>query len=32
VRHDLGFEVYVAEGVDGLVDAGEHDALFLTGA
>ena len=30
VRHDLGFEVYVAEGIDGLVDAGEHDALFLT--
>ncbi len=29
VRHDLGFEVYVAEGIDGLVDAGEHDALFL---
>jgi len=30
VRHDLGFEVYVAGGIDGLVDAGEHDALFLT--
>ena len=29
VRHDLGFEVYVAEGIDGLVDAGEHEALFL---
>ena len=29
VRHELGFEVYVAEGIDGLVDAGEHDALFL---
>jgi hypothetical protein len=32
VRHDLGFEVYVAEGIEGLVDAGEHDALFLTGS
>ena len=29
VRHDASFEIFVAAGIDGLIDAGDHDALFL---